>query len=131
MSDMPSMDTLCNVYVKIRNTKQDVQKKADDEIAKLDAQLAEVSGVMKDMLTAAGASSIKTAHGTVYAQTKTKFYPMDWDRFGAWVIENQAIDLLEKRVSQGNMSKWLEEYPTKVPPGLQAEQTLTVTVRKA
>ena len=65
MSDLPSMDTLCNVYVKIRTKKQEIQKKADEDIASLDAQLNEVASTMKDMLTAAGASSIKTAHGTV------------------------------------------------------------------
>jgi hypothetical protein len=127
----PSMDTLCKVYVKIRTAKQEKTKEYEEVIAGLDAKLEELESVMKDMLVAAGAKSIKTEHGTVYAQTKTRYYPMDWHAFGNWVIQNNAIDLLEKRVAQGNMTKWLESDPNNPPPGIQADTQLTVTVRKA
>ena len=130
MSDL-NIDTLCKVYVKIRTKKQELVKAHEEELEGLNAKLEQLSGAMKDMLATAGAKSIKTDHGTVYATTKTRYYPMDWGAFGNWVIENKAIDLLEKRVAQSNITKWLEDCPTNPPPGLQADTEQTVTVRKA
>lgn len=128
--DIP-VDTLCKIYVKIRTAKSELTKDYETKLAELDGKLDHVAAVMKDKLAEAGAKSIKTEHGTVYATTKTRFYPMDFGAFGAWIVKNDAIDLLEKRVAQSNMAKWLEENPTNPPPGIQAETTQTVTVRKA
>lgn len=128
--DIP-VDTLCKIYVKIRTAKAELTKDYEAKLAELDGKLDQVAAVMKDKLAEAGAKSIKTEHGTVYATTKTRFYPMDFGAFGDWIVKNNAIDLLEKRVAQSNMAKWLEENPTNPPPGIQAETTQTVTVRKA
>lgn len=130
MSD-PTMDDLCRIYVKIRTKKLARAKELEEEIALLDGKLDVLSAAMKDMLVAAGAKSIKTEHGTVYATVKTRYYPMDWGVFNEWVAKNGAIELLEKRVAQKNMAQWLEENPKNPPPGLQAESEQTVTVRKA
>lgn len=130
MADL-SVDTLCKVYVRIRAKKADITKAYEAEVAELDGHLDKLAATMKDKLAEAGAKSIKTEHGTVYATTKTRFYPMDFGAFGDWIVKNNAIDLLEKRVAQTNMAKWLEENPTNPPPGVQAETVMTVTVRKA
>lgn len=130
MADL-SVDTLCKIYVKIRTAKSELTKDYEAKLAELDSKLDQVAAVMKDKLAEAGAKSIKTEHGTVYATTKTRYYPMDFGAFGDWIVKNNAIDLLEKRVAQTNMSKWLEENPTNPPPGVQAETVMTVTVRKA
>lgn len=128
--DTPSMDKMAEVYIKIRNKKQELTKAYDAEVALLDGKLKMIAGVMKDQLVAAGGSALKTPHGTVYMTKKVRYYPMDWSAFGEWIVTNNAIDLLEKRVAQGNMAKWMEESPTNPPPGLQAEAEMTVTVRK-
>ena len=127
----PSMDDLCRIYIKIRNKKQETTKEYDEAVAVLDEKLNTLAGAMKDILVATGAQSVRTEHGTVYSTIKTRYYPMDWAVFGEWVIKNNAIDLLEKRVAQKNTAQWLDENPKNPPPGLQAESEQTVTVRKA
>jgi len=127
----PSMDTLAKVYVRIRTKKQEITKEMETQVEALDAQLKEIAAVMKDRLVESGGSSIKTEHGTIYMTVKKRFYPMDWTAFGTWIVENNAIELLEKRVSQKNTEQWLEENPQNPPPGLQAEVEQTVTVRKS
>jgi metal-dependent amidase/aminoacylase/carboxypeptidase family protein len=126
----PSMDKLAEVYIKIRTKKQEVTKELESQIETLDEQLKEIAGAMKEQLVAAGGSSLKTNHGTIYLTKKQRFYPMDWDAFNKWVVENNAVALLEKRIAQKNTEQWLEENPTNPPPGLQCEAELTVTVRK-
>ncbi len=127
---LPSMDKLAEVYIKIRTKKQEVTKELESQIETLDEQLKEIAGAMKEQLVAAGGSSLKTNHGTIYLTKKQRFYPMDWDAFNKWVVENNAVALLEKRIAQKNTEQWLEENPTNPPPGLQCEAELTVTVRK-
>jgi len=127
----PSMDDLCRIYVKIRTKKQEVTKDYDASMAVFDEKLNTLAGAMKDILVATGGTSIKTEHGTVYSTIKTKYYPMDWSMFGEWIIKNNALDLLEKRVAQRNTAQWLDEHPNNPPPGLQAESEATVVVRKS
>jgi hypothetical protein len=46
------------------------------------------------------------------------------------VVEHDAVDLLEKRIAQGNMRQFLEENPGTVPPGLNSNSEYSVSVRK-
>ena len=131
VSQTPDIAALCKIYVKMRDKKQELTRAHDEEIAALDAKMKSVADMMKDIMVALGTKSMKTDNGTAYIQEKTRYYPMDWSLFGAWVIENQAIDLLEKRVAQGNMKEWIAANPTKAPPGVQADTELVVTVRKS
>lgn len=127
---LPSMDKLAEVYIKIRTKKQEVTKEMESKIEELDGQLKEIASAMKDQLVTAGGTSLKTNHGTIYLTKKQRFYPMDWDAFNKWLVENNAVALLEKRIAQKNTEQWLEENPENPPPGLQCEAELTVTVRK-
>lgn len=127
---MPSMDKLAEVYIKIRTKKQEITKELEGKIEELDGQLKEIASAMKEQLVAAGGSSLKTNHGTIYLTKKQRFYPMDWEAFNKWVLEVGAIELLEKRIAQKNTEQWLEDNPNNPPPGLQCEAEMTVTVRK-
>jgi hypothetical protein len=130
MSDAMSVDLLCKIYRKIRDKKGELTKKYEEELAGLEQQQNLVAAHLKDILSQLNVKSMKTEHGTVYIQPKTRYYAMDWAVFGDWVVKNNAVDLLEKRVAQGNMKQWLEDNPTNPPPGLQAESEITVVVRK-
>jgi hypothetical protein len=61
---------------------------------------------------------------------KSRFYTQDWDSFKHFVVEHDAVDLLEKRIHQSNMAKFLEENPSLVPPGLNSDTEFDVSVRK-
>jgi hypothetical protein len=47
-----------------------------------------------------------------------------------FIVENEAVDLLEKRIHQGNMKQFLEENPEVLPPGLNADSEYSITVRR-
>jgi hypothetical protein len=129
--DNISIDTLCAVYVKMRSKKQEIQKEADARVAEIEAQMSNISAAIKDRLVEAGGQSIKTSHGTAYLTQKTRYYPTDWSGFSEWVIKNNAVDLLEKRISQANMTQWLKECPTNPPVGVHGDTEVTVVVRKS
>lgn len=121
-----SIDTLCKIYMKMRAKVSEL----DAQIATIKEQQEQVSIAMRDKMKDLGVNSLRTDHGTVTMLKKTRYYTQDWDSFKNFVLENQAVDLLERRIAQTNMTQFLEENPGLVPPGLNAETKLDVSVRK-
>lgn len=121
-----SLDTLCKIYMKMRAKVSEL----DAQIATIKEQQEQVSIAMRDKMKDLGVNSLRTDHGTVTMLKKTRYYTQDWDSFKNFVLENQAVDLLERRIAQTNMTQFLEENPGLVPPGLNAETKLDVSVRK-
>lgn len=124
------MDRLAKVYIKIRDRVSELTKDYDTAVAELKGQLEQVSNVMKEQLRANGELSSKTAYGTVSLITKTRFVAQDAEAFRAFVLEHQAIDLLEMRIVQKNMSAFLEANPGVVPVGLNTLSEVVISVRK-
>ena len=121
-----SIDTLCKIYMKMRAKVSEL----DAQIATIKEQQEQVSIAMRDKMKDLGVNSLRTDHGTVTMLKKTRYYTQDWDSFKNFVLENQAVDLLERRIAQTNMTQFLEENPGLVPPGLNADTKLDVSVCK-
>ena len=85
---------------------------------------------LKDQMLVLGVSSVRTDQGTVVLSTKTRYNTQDWDSFKTFVLQHEAVDLLEKRIAQTNMSTFLEENPGLVPPGLNSVSEYAISVRK-
>jgi hypothetical protein len=47
------------------------------------------------------------------------------------MIENNAPELLEKRIQQTHMKEFLEENPDVLPAGLNVDSQYTITVRRS
>ena len=62
--------------------------------------------------------------------TKTRYTTQDWGSFKDFIIQHDAVDLLERRIAQRNMAQFLEENPTLVPPGLNSDTVYQISVRK-
>lgn len=130
MPDTIPMDKLARIYIKIRNRVQELNQEYETQIEELKAQQAEISNAMKDQMLAMGSTTMRTDAGTVMLSKKTRYHTSDWEEFKRFMVENDAIDLLEKRIAQTNMSKFLEENPGLVPPGLNSDTEYAVSVRK-
>ena len=74
------------------------------------------------------------ASGSLYAEEQIlrhcSYADINWDSFKQFVLEHEVLDLFEKRIAQGNMKQFLEENPGVVPPGLNSDSEVTITVRK-
>jgi hypothetical protein len=123
-------DKLVKAYVKIR----DARKELSDEFEKQDSDLKESLDIIEAQLLEAcktiGADSIRTPYGTLSRTVKKRYWTNDWHSFYAFLKEHEALELLEKRVSQTNMSTFLEENPDLHPPGLNVDSRYSVVVRR-
>ena len=77
-----------------------------------------------------GADSLRTEFGTVTRRVAKRYWTNDWHSFHEFLKEHGALELLEKRIAQTNMSTFLEENPDLLPPGLNVDSRYTVTVRR-
>lgn len=127
--DIP-LDVLARVYRKIRSQIADLTQKYDNEVEQLKAQQEEISNAMKDRMKSMGVTSVRTPAGTIVLGVKTRYATQDWDSFKQFILEHQVVDLLEKRIAQGNMAQFLEENPGVVPPGLNTFSEYAISVRK-
>lgn len=124
------MDRLAKIYLKIRAKKQEITQTYDAEIAEIEEQENEIKNAMKSQMLALGSKSVRTDAGTVMLGQKTRYHTQDWSSFKEFIVEHDALDLLEKRIAQTNMSKFLEENPGLVPPGLNSDTEYQISVRK-
>lgn len=124
------LDRLAKIYRKIRSNIATLTQEYDTKVEQLQAQQDEITNAMKDQMKAMGVTSVRTAEGTVVLSVNTRYNTQDWDSFKKFVVEHDAVDLLEKRIAQTNMRQFLEENPGLVPPGLNSSSEYSVSVRK-
>jgi len=129
-SETIPLDRLAKIYRKIRAEITTLTQEYDSKIETLKAQQDEIKNAMKDMMKAMGVTSVRTEQGTVVLSVSTRYSTQDWDSFKKFVVEHDAVDLLEKRIAQGNMNQFLEENPGLVPPGLNSSSEYSISVRK-
>jgi len=129
-SETIPLDRLAKIYRKIRTEITTLTQEYDGKVEALKAQQEEIKNAMKDMMKTMGVTSVRTAQGTVVLSIKTRYSTQDWDSFKKFVVEHDAVDLLEKRIAQSNMNQFLEENPGLVPPGLNSHAEYDISVRK-
>ncbi len=124
------LDKLAKVFTKLRDTKAALTAQYEANLKEIEDKIETVEDAMRQQLRALGASSAKTPYGTVIMSVKTRYSPQDWSAFYSFIKENDALELLERRVAQGNIKKFLEANPENPPPSLNVFSEYDVTVRK-
>ena len=131
METQVTADKLVSVYIKIRDKRSAILRAYEEQDNVLKEQQAMVSNQMLEMMKEVGATNIKTIYGTVSRSVSTRFSTNDWNSMYDFIKEHDAMHLMEQRISQGNMKRFLEENPDQLPIGLNSSSTYTVSVRKA
>ena len=124
------LDKLAKIYRKLRGKIAELTQEYDTQVETLKAQQEEIKNAMKDQMKALGVTSVRTLEGTVVLSVKTRYSTQDWDEFKKFVLEHEALELLEKRIAQTNMAQFLEENPGSMPPGLNSSSEYDISVRK-
>jgi hypothetical protein len=131
MDDKPSVDKLVSVFIKIRDARDAERREWEAKEAEYNEQLELINAELLEICKDANATSIKTKHGTAIRTVKTRYWTNDWEQFYKFMIENNAPELLEKRIQQTHMKEFLEENPDVLPAGLNVDSQYTITVRRS
>lgn len=124
-------EKIVKTYIRIRDARDTIAKKRDDEIAELQQQLDALEDALLEICKETGQEGGKTSSGSFSRSVKTRYETTDWDRMYAFISEHNAPEILEKRIHQGNMKTFLEENPDLLPEGLNVRSRYSITVRRA
>ena len=124
------IDKLVRTYRRIYEKRQELRTTFEEEEGKLNSKLGMVKSALLQHLKTIVADSVRTPEGLIYRTLKSTYWTNDWESMNEFILEHQAPWLLEKRIHQGNLKKFLEENPEVLPPGLNVDSEYSVTVRK-
>lgn len=124
------LDRLVKVYVKIRDKKVELATEFNKQEQELNAGLDAIKSKLLAHCEESGIESVRTSSGTFYRSVRTKFWTSDWESMNRFMLEHECVDLLEKRIHQGNMKQFLEENPELLPAGLNCDSEYTLTIRR-
>lgn len=122
---------LVKVYVKIRDAKEALAREYDTKLAELQDQLDLVEQELLAVCKDTGQDGGKTAFGSFSRTVKTRYWTSDWASMYQFIKDNNAPELLERRLHQGNFKEFLDSNPDKLPAGVNADSKYSITVRRA
>jgi hypothetical protein len=126
-----NLDELVKIYLTIRNEREKLKSGWEVKDGELEQEMKVLEQSMLTVCNDTNASSIRTESGTVIRSLKERFTTNDWDNFKKFVLDNEAIDLLERRIHQGNFKEFMAEHQGEgLPPGVNVMREFTIVVRK-
>jgi hypothetical protein len=130
MSDV-KLEELVQTYLTIRTERNTLKNAFDTKDADLKDDLEKLEQAMLSYCNEINADSIRTGSGTVIKSIKETFICNDWDNFKSYILDNQALDLLQQRISDSNLKEFLSTRQSDgLPPGISTMREVKVTVRK-
>jgi hypothetical protein len=124
-------DQLVETFITLRNERDRMRNEWETKDNEVKEQMGVIEQELLSICNETNATSIKTDKGTVIRKLTERFFCSDWDNFRDYVLEHQALELLERRIHQGNFKEFIAEREKEgLPPGVNVMREFGVTVRK-
>jgi len=124
-----TVDSVIKKYMKLREEKTAVEAEIKERVDKIKADMAKLEAFLKAKMDADGLTSFKSEHGTAFLTTTDFANVEDWDAVLKFIREEEAYDMLEKRVSKTAVRGYIDANK-EVPPGIRYGTKLDVNIRK-
>ena len=128
---MVGTDKYVRAYIKMRDARAALTAEFEEKDKEIKKQMEIIESHLLEVCKTAGASSINTGAGTIIRSVKTRYWTSDWESMHEFIRENNALELLERRVAQTAMADFIKENPDKVPKGMNVDSKYTVVVRRS
>jgi len=124
-------DQLVETFITLRNERDRMRNEWEAKDAAIKDEMTTLEQALLAICNETNATSIKTDKGTVIRKLNERFFCSDWDNFRDYVLQHQALELLERRIHQGNFKEFIAERQDEgLPPGVNVMREFGVTVRK-
>ena len=124
-----TVDSAIGAYMILRRQKEAIENKVKEEVSEIKAKMEKLEAWIKQQADAQGVTSFKTPHGTAFLTTTDYANVADWDAVLNYIRDNEAYDMLEKRISKMAVRGYIEQNKA-VPPGVNYGTKLEVNIRK-
>lgn len=127
MADNTKMVT---AYLRLRDTRTALLRKFEEEDGKLKSKQELLEMHMLQFLNSTGTDSVKTPIGTFYKQTEIKPAGADWQTIYEYIKDNDAFEMLERRIKKTFVQEYMEANDGAIPPGVTVHREYVVRVRR-
>lgn len=124
-----NIDDVVATYMKLRSHKEQIDAEAKAKVDEIKAKMMKLEAWIKEQADLQGVTSFKTKHGTAFLTTTDFANVADWDAVLNFIRENEAYDMLEKRISKVAVRGYIEQTKS-VPPGVNYGTRIDVNIRK-
>lgn len=124
-----TVDDVIGAYMKLRQQKDSIEAETKDRVKVVKEKMAKLEAWIKQKADADGVTQFKTPHGTAYLTTTDYANVADWDAVLGFIRENDAYDMLERRVSKVAVRGYIDLNKA-VPAGITYGTRIDVNVRK-
>lgn len=124
-----TVDSAIGAYMTLRRKKEAVEAEVKERISEIKAKMDKLEAWIKQQADAQGVTSFKTPHGTAFLTTTDFANVADWDAVLTYIRDNDAYDMLEKRISKIAVRGYIEQNKS-VPPGVNYGTKLEINIRK-
>lgn len=126
-----NLEEMVTDYLELRRQRDELLANYESKDEVLKEAMKNIETEMLSVCNNTNADSIKTQYGTVIRKLNERFYCNDWDNFRKFVLDNEAVELLERRIHQGNFKEFMSERQADgLPPGVNVMREFGVVVRK-
>lgn len=124
-----TVDAVIKKYMALRSEKEAVEAEIKERVDSIKANMAKLEAWLMAKLDADGVTSFKTDHGTAFLTTTDFANVDDWDAVLRFIREEEAFDMLEKRISKTAVRAYIDANKA-VPPGVKYGTKLDLNIRK-
>jgi len=124
-----TVEQVVGTYMKLRRKKEALENQVKEDLADIKAKMTKLESWLMQKADEDGVTSFKTAAGTAFVTTTDFANVADWDAVLTFIREQEAFDMLEKRVSKTAVRAYMDETG-EVPPGITYGSKLGINVRK-
>lgn len=125
------MNRMVRAYVKLRDARSALKKEFDGKDSELKAAQERLEGEMLRFLEANKMDSVRTDAGTFYRQEVVIPSAADWKLLYDFIRENDAFEMLERRITRKAVKEYMEANNDALPPGVQIFRKYEVNVRRS
>lgn len=124
-------NSLVSAYLGLRGQREKLARKYDQEDSVLKEQMERLEEAMLSTCNDIGAETLRTESGTIVKTLKENYVCGDWDNFKKFILDNNALELLQQRISQTNFKEFVSTRQEEgLPPGISTMREFKITVRK-
>lgn len=126
---VPNIGDVIRTYMRLRDQKAVIEGELKTQVTAIKGKMEKLEAYLKTQMDAQGLTSFKSEFGTAFLTTTDYANVADWDAVLGFIRENEAFDMLEKRVSKIAVRAYIEQEKA-VPPGVNYGTKLEVNIRK-
>lgn len=129
--ELPPTEKLVKAYIKMRDARSVLSAEYEAKDKEIKEQMRVVENFLLEACKRAGGNVSIPGVGVVIRGVDTRYWTSDWEAMHNFIKENNALELLERRIAQRAMGEYLKANPDKMPKGMNVESKYTVTVRRS